>query len=70
MNKHGNIRVIHCTMKKNQIVFDPFMGSGTTGVVCVELDRNYLGSEIIESTCKIAENRISKIKNADKFLIF
>ena len=52
---------------KNQIVFDPFMGSGTTALVCVELNRDYIGSEIIESTCKIAENRINKIKNADKF---
>lgn len=52
---------------KNKIVFDPFMGSGTTAMVCVEINRNYLGSEIIESTCKIAENRINKIKNADKF---
>jgi len=53
--------------KKNQIIFDPFMGSGTTAIVCVETNRNYIGSEIIESTCKIAENRINKIKNADKF---
>lgn len=53
--------------KKNQIIFDPFMGSGTTAIVCVETNREYIGSEIIESTCKIAENRINKIKNADKF---
>jgi site-specific DNA-methyltransferase (adenine-specific) len=52
---------------KNKIVFDPFMGSGTTAMVCVESNREYIGSEIIESTCKIAENRINKIKNADKF---
>ena len=52
---------------KNQIVFDPFMGSGTTAIVCVEHNRKYVGSEIIEVTCKIAENRISKINNADKF---
>ena len=52
---------------KNEIVFDPFMGSGTTAIVCVEHNRKYVGSEIIEVTCKIAENRISKINNADKF---
>jgi DNA modification methylase len=52
---------------KNQIVFDPFMGSGTTAIVCVEHNRKYVGSEIIEVTCKIAENRISKVNNADKF---
>ena len=43
------------------------MGSGTTAIVCVEHNRKYVGSEIIEVTCKIAENRISKINNADKF---
>lgn len=58
---------INVYTKKSQIVFDPFMGSGTTAIVCVENNRNYIGSEIIESTCKIAENRITKIKNADKF---
>jgi DNA modification methylase len=52
---------------KNEIVFDPFMGSGTTAIVCVEHNRKYVGSEIIEVTCKIAKNRISKINNADKF---
>jgi site-specific DNA-methyltransferase (adenine-specific) len=58
---------INVYTKKSQIVFDPFMGSGTTAMVCVENNREYIGSEIIESTCKIAENRINKIKNADKF---
>ena len=53
--------------KPNQIIFDPFMGSGTTAIICVEINREYIGSEIIKSTCKIAENRINKIKNADKF---
>ena len=53
--------------KKNEIVFDPFIGSGTTAVVCIENNRKYIGSEIHEVTCKIAENRISKINNADKF---
>ena len=58
---------INTYTKKSEIVFDPFIGSGTTAMVCVENNREYIGSEIIESTCKIAEHRINKIKNADKF---
>lgn len=34
--------------KKNDLVYDPFMGYGTTASVCIENKRNYLGSEIIE----------------------
>lgn len=40
-------------------VFDPFMGSGTTGVACKELKRNFIGCEIDENYFKIAEERIS-----------
>jgi site-specific DNA-methyltransferase (adenine-specific) len=58
---------INAYTKKGQTIYDPFMGSGTTAIVCVENNREYIGSELIESTCKIAENRITKIKNADKF---
>ena len=39
-------------------VFDPFMGSGTTGVACVMTGRNFIGIEIDEGYFKIAERRI------------
>ena len=39
-------------------VFDPFMGSGTTGVACVQLGRNFIGCEIDPDYFKIAERRI------------
>lgn len=42
------------------VVYDPFMGSGTTAVACKELGLNYIGSEISENQCKWAENRIAK----------
>ena len=43
---------------KNNLVLDPFMGSGTTGVACKELGRNFIGIEIEEKYFKIAERRI------------
>jgi site-specific DNA-methyltransferase (adenine-specific) len=43
-------------------VLDPFMGSGTTGVACVNLNRNFIGIELDEGYFKIAEERIQKAK--------
>jgi len=45
---------------ENDLIYDPFMGSGTTGLVARKLDRNYIGSEISSEYCQIAEARISK----------
>jgi len=40
-------------------ILDPFMGSGTTGVACKELGRNFIGIEISPEYFKIAEQRIN-----------
>lgn len=40
------------------IVFDPFAGSGTTAVAAKQLKRNFIGIEISEKYCKIAEDRL------------
>ena len=40
------------------LVYDPFMGSGTTAIVAVELSRNYVGSELNPDYIKISEKRI------------
>ena len=39
-------------------IFDPFMGSGTTGVACVQLSHNFIGCEIDPQYYAIAERRI------------
>lgn len=73
----GNERFEHPTQKplkliekllqthsnENDLVFDPFIGSGTTGVACQLLKRNYIGCEISPEYCKIAEDRIKSISN-------
>jgi len=41
-----------------ELVFDPFMGSGTTGVVAKRYNRHFLGFEIVEETWKMAKERI------------
>lgn len=43
----------------NQLVLDPFMGSGTTGVACVNTNRNFIGIELDEKYFKIAKERIN-----------
>ncbi len=45
---------------EGETVLDPFMGSGTTGVACVELGRRFIGIEIENSYFNIALNRISR----------
>ena len=47
---------------KNDIVLDPFMGSGTTAVACDGLQRDYIGFEISKKYCDIAEQRLDKWK--------
>jgi len=44
---------------KNDIVYDCFMGSGTTAKMALLSKRNYIGSEISEEYCKIADERLS-----------
>jgi len=39
-------------------ILDPFMGSGTTGVACVQTGRNFIGMEIDQKYYDIAEKRI------------
>jgi len=54
-------RLVEMLSLEDMIVLDPFLGSGTTAVACKELGRKYIGIEISEEYCKIAENRIKDI---------
>ena len=64
---HPSPKPIFCMKKlvdrlseKGQSIFDPFMGSGTTGVACKELGRNFIGIEIEPKYFAIAERRINQ----------
>jgi len=43
----------------NDVIFDPYMGSGTTGVACMILERSFIGCEIDEQYFQIAQDRIT-----------
>src|SRR5215510_13137266 len=51
-------KIILASSKAGDLVFDPFNGSGTTTVVAKKLGRNYLGVEIDESYCCLAQKRL------------
>ena len=46
--------------KENDLILDCFIGSGTTAVACKKMDRNFIGIEISEKYCQIAESRLAQ----------
>lgn len=50
---------IQAFTEEEMLVVDPFMGSGTVGVQCKKLNRNFIGYDISEEYVKIAEERIN-----------
>jgi DNA modification methylase len=48
-------------------VLDPFMGSGTTGVACVNTGRKFIGIELDEKYFEIACRRIDEARKQGKF---
>ena len=48
--------------KKNDLVYDPFMGSGTTAKVAISLDRRWIGSETSKEYCELTKKRIDFVQ--------
>lgn len=46
--------------RKGELVLDPFIGSGSTAVACKQLERKFMGFEIKEKYCKLANKRVNK----------
>ena len=51
-------KLVLASSKEGDIVFDPFLGSGTASVVAKKLRRNYCGIELNEEYCMLAEKRL------------
>jgi len=49
------------------LVLDPFMGSGTTAISCIDLKRQYLGVELHQEYIGMAEDRIAAYAPLDNF---
>lgn len=49
-------------------IFDPFCGSGTTGVACIQTGRNFIGCEIDAGYAEIARRRCREAEEAAKTL--
>lgn len=52
---------INTWTNENNLVYDPFMGSGTTAKMCILSNRRWIGSEISSEYCDIIEKRIKSL---------
>lgn len=67
LNHHPTVKPLAlmeylCTLTKTPtggVVLDPFMGSGTTGIACVNTGRDFIGIDISEEYVEIARRRIT-----------
>ena len=48
------------------VVLDPFMGSGTTAISCIKLDRNYIGCELHKEYIEMSQQRIDKMGDSNE----
>ena len=48
------------------VILDPFMGSGSTGVACVNTNRKFIGTEIDDGYFKISSERIQKVLDEEE----
>ncbi|MGH7156606.1 MAG: DNA-methyltransferase [Candidatus Saccharimonadales bacterium] len=59
-------RIVGSTEAKE--VLDPFMGSGTTAIAAINLNRDYIGIDISKEYCDMAEKRIKNHKQQESLL--
>ena len=57
------VRHVVSWTKENDLIYDPFMGSGTSAKAAIQLKRNWIGSEIDKGYCDVCEKRLSGMAN-------
>jgi site-specific DNA-methyltransferase (adenine-specific) len=55
---------------EKQTVLDPFMGSGSTGVGCLDLNRKFIGYELEKTYFNIAKQRMENKENDLEYSLF
>jgi site-specific DNA-methyltransferase (adenine-specific)/modification methylase len=55
-------RLVEMASREHDVVLDPFVGSGTTSVVCEELNRKWIGIDSSTEYIKMADKRVEEIK--------
>lgn len=63
-------RLIKLFSFTNDIVIDPFMGSGTTAIAAIKNNRNFVGYEINKEYINLANNRILNLKISEEKFLF
>ncbi len=58
--------LVKLVSREGQVVLDPFMGSGTTGMACKKLDREFIGIEMMPEYMEIAKARIDNTKKIEQ----
>ena len=61
-------RLIQLYSFKNDIILDPFIGSGTTAIASIKSERQFIGYEICEEYKQITENRINPYLTQENFI--
>ena len=61
-------QLVENSSKEGEVILDPFIGSGTTAVACVELNRQYIGIEKNEKFYNIALRRVDEAQKSPCFL--
>jgi len=67
-NKHTAVfpeelvsRILENFSKEGDVIYDPFMGTGTTAIVAKRMNRLFIGSEISEEYCRIANDDLTGV---------
>ena len=74
-NRHPTVKslgimeyLIKLVSREGALVLDPFLGSGTTAIACLKLNRNFIGIEKEEEYVKIAKARIKPFLEQRKLI--
>lgn len=60
--------IVKVSSNEGDVVCDPFMGSGTTAIASLSLNRSFIGGDLNPDYCKIANERIEQLNILNKLI--